>query len=148
MPLIRTAININAPPAHVHKVFLDALASGSLSLFITSFSASLALLEPGTQLKVVINPDGKPMEMTPKVISNTAEQFLWLGVLGATWIFSGHHQFRFLEGATAEETRFEHEEDFSGLLAGLLLFFIRGSTTRGFETVNQALKEKVELAGL
>lgn len=74
------------------------------------------------------------------------EHLHWKGrLLGVPWLFSGQHHF--ILHPTETGTRFEHSEQFSGILA-LVLHWIGSNmyenTHRGFELVNNALKEKVE----
>lgn len=144
MHQIHTSTSIDAPPAQVREAFFNALTGPALDLLITDFSSDSPELEAGTRFKVSIVSDGKPMALAPVVQKNTADEFLWIGVLGYLWIFAGHHRFQFLEGANATQTTFVHEEDVSGLLAGLVMWMARDSISRWFAAVNQSLKEAAE----
>ena len=61
------------------------------------------------------------------------------------WLFTGHHLF--ILHSTEAGTRFEQSEYFPGILA-LVLHWIGSNmyetTQRGFELMNNALKERVE----
>ena len=70
----------------------------------------------------------------------------WEGrLLGVPWFFTGHHHF--ILRPTETGTRFEQSEHFSGLLAWVLHWIgssMFATTQRGFELMNEALKERVE----
>lgn len=74
------------------------------------------------------------------------EHLHWKGrLLGVPWLFTGHHHF--ILRPTETGTRFEHSEQFSGILA-LVLHWIGSdmykTTQGGFELMNHALKARVE----
>ena len=70
-------------------------------------------------------------------------RFSWLGRLGFTGVFDGHHHF---DVTTTENgtTRFTQSEDFSGVLVPLLWGMVTNKTRAGFESMNAALKERAE----
>ena len=74
------------------------------------------------------------------------EHLNWKGrLLNIPWLFSGAHHF--VLSPTETGTRFEHWEQFSGILA-LILQWTGSSmfktTQGGFDLMNKALKERVE----
>jgi len=73
--------------------------------------------------------------------ATVGERLEWLGRLGLRGLFDGRHEFR-LEGTEDGRTRLSQRERFSGLLVGLLLD--EGAIERGFEAMNEALRQRVE----
>ncbi len=138
---IRTSVDINATPEAVWSVLTDFDAYPEWNPFIRSISGTLA---QGEQLDVNLGASGKkPMSFTPVVTAVTpGEGFAWLGHLGMKGIFDGRHQFQLSESGTG--TRLDHFEEFSGVLSAVVLAAIGSSTSRGFEEMNQALKDRVE----
>ena len=67
----------------------------------------------------------------------------WIGHLGTRGIFDGEHRFR-IEPMGSDRVRFVQEERFSGVLAPLIMRFIRDSTMQGFAEMNAALKTRAE----
>jgi hypothetical protein len=148
MPSINTNITISAPPSAVRKVFLDFPTYPEWNPFLTSMESSTETPERGTQLRVV----GGGQVFKPKVIENTPERFSWIGELFGSWFLSGNHIFEFEPfgevGANGETEgcKLVHKENFSGILAGLLLFLLGKKTEKGFKDMNVALKARVEQA--
>ena len=68
--------------------------------------------------------------------------FQWLGKVGFKGVFDGRHSFRL--NPTEHGTRFEHSEQFTGILAGPVIKKIGDSTEAGFTAMNEALKARVE----
>ncbi len=95
-------------------------------------------------LSVVLGASGKePMKFTPTVMDcERPSRFSWTGSIGLRGVFDGHHQFDLTPAD--DGTRFDHHEQFSGILSPVILPVLRTNTTRGFEEMNQALKDRVE----
>jgi len=140
--VIDTNIEIDAPVADVWATFSDFERWPDWNPFVISLKGRVAL---GEKLEVRIQPPGgKAMTFKPKVVSFEPENELhWLGHLLLPGVFDGRHQFGF-ESINGDRTRFTHREEFRGLFVGLLMRMLRDKTTRGFEAMNQALKERVE----
>jgi hypothetical protein len=138
---IRTSVDIDATPEAVWSVLANFDAYSEWNPFIRSISGTLA---QGEQLDVSLGASGKkPMSFTPVVTAVIpGEEFAWLGHLGMKGIFDGHHHFQLSVSGTG--TRLDHFEEFSGVLSPVVLASIGSSTTRGFEEMNQALKDRVE----
>jgi hypothetical protein len=143
---IITNIIIQAPPSIVRRTFLDFPQYPDWNPFITSLQTT-ASPKAGDQIDFVAN--GRPISST--LYENVPERFSWVGKLGAEWILRGHHFFDFEPygdvGPNGETVgcKFVQREEFSGLLI-LFFSFIREDALKGFEGMNQALKEKVEAA--
>ncbi|MEE8457766.1 MAG: SRPBCC domain-containing protein [Acidimicrobiia bacterium] len=138
---IRTVVDIDAPPQDVWNVLMDFAKYGEWNPFVRSLDGTPAV---GEQLVAMLGATGKkPMKVSPIVQEYDAPtRFAWLGSMGFKGVFDGRHQFDLV--ATETGTRFHHYEEFSGILAPLVIAAIRKSTTRGFEEMNQALKLRVE----
>ncbi len=84
------------------------------------------------------------MTLRPTVLGAEAErEFRWIGSLIIPGIFDGEHILR-IEPLGPDRVRFVQEERFSGVLAPLILRFIRQSTLEGFAAMNRALKARAE----
>ena len=138
---IRTSVDIEATPEAVWSVLTNFDAYPDWNPFIRSLSGTLT---KGEQLDVNLGASGKkPMSFTPVVtVIIPGEEFAWLGHLGMKGVFDGHHHFRLSVSGTG--TRLDHFEEFSGVLSAVVLASIKSSTTRGFQEMNQALKDRVE----
>jgi len=139
MKQIETKIVIKAPREKVWSVLTDFDSYANWNPFIIRGSGNT---EVGSQLDLTMKNGKKEMGFTPEVqISDQNYEFEWLGSgMGGT--FKGRHYFRLAD--TDEGTELVHGEKFSGLLSGLILAMIKSETTKGFESMNLALKEKVE----
>lgn len=100
--------------------------------------------EIGSSLNVFIQPPGeKGMTFKPIVLENkTHHEFRWLGKLWGGFFFDGEHYF-LLEDKGNGITRFTHGERFTGILVGVLGSMLK-NTSKGFEAMNKALKERCE----
>ena len=141
MRTITTEIAIAAPPARVWEALMGFAAYGDWNPFVTSISGDSSV---GGRLDVAIEPPGgKPMRFHPAVTAHEPERlFQWLGSLGVKGVFDGRHSFRL--SPTEHGTRFEHREDFTGLLGFLMSGARRDQTEAGFRAMNEALKAHCE----
>lgn len=142
MAEIEKVTEIDAPPADVWRVLMDFGAYGEWNPFIRSISGRA---EPGETLTVRLQPSGgRGITMKPKVLAVEPEHELrWKGRLLIPGLFDGEHIFR-LEPTGDGRTRFVQREEFGGLLVGLLKGVLT-KTAEGFEQMNAALKQRVEL---
>jgi len=138
---LRTEIEINAPPAAVWEVIVDTARYHEWNPFITSIEGTLAV---GQELSVVVSPpDGSDMRFKPQVLRCEPEvELRWRGTLFWPVLFSGEHFFALRQVGTAR-TRFQHGEDFRGVLLRFLGPQLK-RTANGFVLMNQALKRRVE----
>jgi hypothetical protein len=139
---IKTAINIDAPVSIVWAVLTDFSRYGDWNPFIRSIRGKA---QRGEQLEILIQPPGGTgMTFRPIILGLQPETELrWLGQLMLPGIFDGEHQFQ-LEPIGESRTRLIHREVFSGLLVPLLWRSLDTQTRQGFESMNQALKKRVE----
>lgn len=84
------------------------------------------------------------MVMRPVILSwSPPNELRWRATFLSRRLFSGEHGFR-LESTAADRVRFEQDETFSGLLVPLYARLRLRATRRGFEQVNEALRERAE----
>jgi hypothetical protein len=139
---IRTEIDINAPPERVWSLLTDFAAFPTWNPFIRKATGEPKV---GTRLDVSLGASGtKPMGFKPRVLNADANRELrWLGRLAIPGLFSGEHIFT-IEPAGPSRVRFVQREIFKGLLVPLMARSLDTNARRGFEEMNQALKEKAE----
>ena len=142
MKEIKTEIEINAPIDKVWKILIDVDSYPKWNPFITSLEGTI---REGSIFKVTIHPpESKPMTFKPKCLSVIDNQeFIWLGHLIVPGIFDGKHIFELSE-LGSRTTRFVQREEFKGLLLPLLWKKLDVNTRKGFELMNEKLKEEAE----
>jgi hypothetical protein len=138
---IRTSVDIDTDPSVVWDILSGFALYPEWNPFVRSISGTLSV---GEALEVMVGASGnKPMRFTPVVTSATPSgEMAWLGHFGTKGIFDGHHHFRLTQTTTG--THLDHFEEFSGVLSPILVASIRKSTTRGFDEMNRALKQRAE----
>ena len=101
--------------------------------------------EVNTRLRAELKNGNRVSVFKPKVlVAEKNKAFEWLGSLPIPGIFNGHHYFR-IESLNAGQVKFIHGEEFTGLLAGVILNKIGEQTRAGFIAMNKALKEWAEM---
>jgi hypothetical protein len=139
---IHTEIEINAPVSKVWGILTDFDKYPEWNPFVKSFEGEIA---EGNRFKVQLHlPEGKPMTFKPKCLAfKENEEFRWLGHLGIKGIFDGEHIFKMKE-IEGGKTKFVQCENFGGILLSMMWKSINPKTVKGFEMMNQALKERAE----
>lgn len=142
MKEIKTEIKINAPIHKVWKTLIDIEAYPKWNPFIKSLQGTM---KEGSIFKVEIHPpDSKPMTFKPKCLSfKDNKEFIWLGHVIVPGIFDGKHIFELTE-LGSDTTKFVQREEFKGLLVPFLWKQLDVNTRRGFELMNERLKEEAE----
>ncbi len=145
MKSIETQITIEAGPDQVWAVLMDFESYQHWNPFIISIKGSATV---GTQLNNELRMnDKKSMKFQPEVlVVNEQSEFRWKGKMFVKGLFDGEHYFK-LNSNQDGSTTLIHGENFTGILAGLIIKMIGEDTQRGFEAMNQALKERVESMG-
>lgn len=138
---IYTEIDINAPAAKVWEILSDFKNYPAWNPFIKTAEGNIREDE---FLKVQIQPPGrKAMTFQPKVLKAEPNRELrWKGKLLISGVFDGEHSF-VLKEITPQKTKFIHSEKFTGILVPLFKSVFVDSK-RGFELMNEALKESCE----
>jgi len=140
---IRTSIEIDAPASKVWQILTDFERMPDWNPLIPAISGTAT---EGETIAVTIQPPGKKgMDFKPRILIAEPERELrWLGTLVGSWLFAGEH-FYICEATENGKTIFHHGEDFSGLLAPLMMGGEALKTTEaGFIAMNEALKEQAE----
>ncbi len=142
---IETSIEINATPEAVWSVIADFDAYPTWNPFIVSIEGTPV---PGGRLKVLLQPPtGRKMSFSPVVLTWAPNRALvWRGKVLVSGLFDGEHRFE-LEPTHAGTTRFVHAETFTGILVPLFWNSLKNETRNGFESMNTALKARVEGLG-
>lgn len=141
---LHTEIEIQAPIEKVWQHLTDFDHFPIWNPFIIEAKGEITL---GAQLEVLIQPvGGKALTFKPKVIRlDKNRELRWLGNLIIPGLFDGEHIFT-IEPITTNRVRFVQREIFSGLLVPLFANDLNTKTKRGFEAMNQALKQMAEQA--
>ncbi|KAA8499065.1 hypothetical protein FVE85_6650 [Porphyridium purpureum] len=143
---VETEIEVAAPPEVVWKRLMDfgSYAAESWNPMLLRVEGEARL---GSTLSVdVKQPEMSMMTFTPVVVTmDPMHEFAWNGKLFFPGLFDGEHRFKLVPSADGQHTTFFHSESFSGLL--VYLFFsesMRANITKGFESMNEALKKRCE----
>ena len=139
---LRTEINIDAPVQKVWKILTDFKSYPNWNPFIVSVEGNIQV---GSVFKVLLHPpESKPMTFKPTCLSmEQNKEFSWLGKLFFPGIFDGKHIFELSE-ISATKTKLVQREEFSGLLVPLLWKQLDNHTRKGFDLMNEKLKEEAE----
>jgi hypothetical protein len=136
---MESSIEIDAPTERVWEVISQIEAYGDWNPF---FVKGQGRLEAGREISLTMQPVGKsPMRFSPKVLEVVqGQRITWRGRLGIPGIFDGTHHLT-VSRIDATHTRFEQEEDFSGILVPFAGF---KPYRQGWDLMNAALKAKSE----
>ena len=99
----------------------------------------------GARLVLHVQPDtGPALKFKTKVIrAEPGRELSWIGSLYVPRLLNGEH-IQLLEPVGNGHVHLIHEEHFTGVLVPLLPRSLAEATRRGFEAMNQALKERLE----
>lgn len=136
-----TEIEIDAKPEDVWKVLSDIEAFDEWNPFIVEGSGQAV---EGSRLRLSMGTsDRRQMTIRPTVtVAEPNKTLEWLGHLGPAGIFDGRHRFD-LE-VKSDRTAVTQSEEFGGILVPFLSKMLDGQTLAGFESMNAALKRRVE----
>ena len=139
---IKTQIEINASPEKIWKILTDFNNYPNWNPFIKQLTGEVKV---GSKIKVKIQlPEAKSMTFKPTILTyQSNEELSWLGALFFKGIFDGEHKFELIENENGTTT-FIQSEQFKGILVPLFKKQLHNNTKRGFEQMNQKLKELVE----
>jgi hypothetical protein len=139
---ISTTVDIDAPRQLVWDVLTDFAAYQEWNPDI-SIEGSARV---GTKLTVRMGASGgRGMAFKPTVLAaRPGEELRWLGKLGFGGIVDGEHFF-ILDRNADGTTHLTHGERYSGALVALTKPFLNKEKNQpGYESFNQALKQRVE----
>jgi hypothetical protein len=139
---IRSAIEIRAPLDTVWRVLTDFAAYPEWNPHVRRVLGRPIV---GGRLTIHSQPSGgRPIVMRPRIVRwSPPNELRWRATFVSRRLFSGEHGFR-LESTGADSVRFIQDETFSGLLVPLYARLRLPATRRGFEQVNEALRERAE----
>ncbi len=141
MKSIHTEIIIHTSAEKVWNILTDFEKFPEWNPFILSLEGKPNV---GERLKATLKNGKGTSVFLPKVlVVDPNKTFEWLGSLPVPGLFNGQHHFR-IESIGENQVRFVQGEQFSGLLAGMLMKMIGEETIKGFASMNQALKERAE----
>jgi hypothetical protein len=142
MKELHSEIEIQAPAERVWQVLTDFAAFPEWNPFMRRVSGQI---KTGARLDIYLRPTGAGgMRFRPTVLKAEPNRELrWLGHLLVPGLFDGEHILK-IEPLGPGRVRFIQHEIFGGLIVPLLARSLDGSTRRGFEEMNLALKTRAE----
>ena len=142
MKEIRTEITIQADSQKVWDFFNHFENFPEWNPFIHSILGKVSI---GNIIEIKLTPpDAQAMVFKPKVLNIVPKREIrWKGRLMIPGLFDGEHIFEFI-GHPGHATTFIQREIFTGILVPFLKRMLDDNTKRGFELMNQKLKEKCE----
>lgn len=142
MKNLETEIIINATAENVWGILTDFERFPQWNPFIVKLEGK-PIIE--TRLRAELKNGSGVSVFKPKVlVAEKNKAFEWLGSLPIPGLFNGHHFFR-IETVSPTQVKFIHGEEFTGLLAGIIMKQIGEQTRNGFISMNKALKERAEV---
>jgi hypothetical protein len=142
MKEVYTEIEIQASSERVWQVLTKLEHFSQWNPFIRSAKGELKV---GSQLEMLIQPLGSSaMKFRPRVLKvEPNREFRWLGNLLIPGIFDGEHIF-IIDSLSENKVRFQHYEQFNGILIPLLWKNLDTNVRQGFNQMNAALKKLAE----
>jgi hypothetical protein len=139
---IKTEILINALPEKIWAILTHFDKYPSWNPFIKYIKGQV---QEGNRIEVRIEPPGaKGMVFKPKVLAYKPKQELrWIGRIIFSGLFDGEHSFIIVDNKNGTST-FIQSEDFQGILVPLFAKQLKTNTKKGFELMNERLKEMAE----
>jgi hypothetical protein len=139
---LNTEIEINAPSETVWNLLTSTSRFPEWNPFIRRLQGELKV---GQKLAVLLQPSGaRGMEFKPVVLKvEPNKELRWLGRLILPGLFDGEHIFQ-IEPVGYGRVLFRQREIFSGVLVPLLKNSLETDTYRGFNEMNQKLKQLAE----
>ncbi len=144
MKQLSAEIEIDAPAERVWQVLTDFAKFPEWNPFIRQMSGEARV---GARLQIRIGASGtRAMSFRPKMLNVEPNRELrWLGRVLIPGLFNGEHSFT-IEPLDEKRVRFVQHEKFTGLLVPFMAKSLDRDARRGFEEMNQALKQRAEQA--
>jgi hypothetical protein len=139
---IRRELTIQAGRAPVWAALVDLPAYADWNPYIRRAKGPI---RPGARLTVTIRPPGTWGRTSHPVVVvvDPSRELRWRGVVGHPLLLEAEHAFR-IEPLAEGAVSFVQEEHFRGLLVPLFRHRLTVLVPRGFEAMNEALRELVE----
>ncbi len=137
-----TKTEIGAPAEIVWQILTDFNKYPEWNPFIVKIKGKL---KTGSRLTVYLsNQNGKKNKFTfrlKKIVIHS--ELKWYGYVFMPGLFDGEHLF-VVEKLSKAKALFMQSKRFSGILSPILTPFIRRSTEKSFDEMNEALKNRAE----
>jgi hypothetical protein len=142
MKELHSEIEIDASAECVWAILTDFASYPQWNPFIRRISGELKV---GERLEVRLEPpDTRGITMRPTILRAEPNLLMrWVGHLLVPGLFDGEHSLA-TESLGEDRVRFVQHEAFKGVLVRLLARSLDTNTLRGFEEMNEALKERAE----
>ena len=142
MKELHSEIEINASAERVWDILTNFASYPQWNPFIRRISGELKV---GERLEVRLEPpDSRGITLRPKVLRAEPNRLMrWVGHLLVPGLFDGEHSL-LIQPLGEDRVRFIQHEVFKGVLVRLLARSLDTNTLRGFEEMNEALKERAE----
>ena len=142
MKELHSEIEINACVERVWDILTDFASYPQWNPFIRRIGGEL---EVGGRLEVRLEPpDSRGITMRPTILRAEPNRLIrWVGHLLVPGLFDGEHSLA-IQPLEENRVRFVQHEAFKGVLVRLLARSLDKNTLRGFEEMNEALKERAE----
>jgi hypothetical protein len=139
---IKTEILISATPEKVWSILINFENYPNWNPFIKSIKGEVKI---GNKIIARIEPlQSKGMTFKPKILTyKTNKELSWLGHFLFTGIFDGEHKFELIDNGNGTTT-FRQSEKFKGILLPFFKKQLDNNTKKGFEEMNNKLKELAE----
>ncbi len=140
---IKTEILINASPKKVWSILSNFDNYPSWNPFIKSIKGEVKV--GGKIIARIEPPEAKGMTFKPKILAyETNKELRWIGHLLVKGLFDGEHIFELIDNGNGTTT-FIQREKFKGILVPFFKKMLDNNTKRGFEQMNNKLKELSEM---
>lgn len=143
MKEITTEIVVNTQSSRVWEILVNLEKYVAWNPFIKEAEGKVL---PGSKIRVHIAPPGsKGTTFHPRitrVVENS--ELRWQGRYLVPGLFDGEHIFEIVP-LTQNNVKFVQREIFSGVLVPFIWSKIADSTKKGFDAMNNAIKQRAEL---
>jgi len=139
---IKTEVLINTAPEKIWSILINFDNYPNWNPFIKSIKGEV---KRGNVIIARIELTGaKEMTFKPKILTfETNKELSWLGHLLFAGLFDGEHKFELIDNSNGTTT-FRQSEKFKGILVPLFKKQLDNNTKKGFEEMNNKLKELAE----
>ncbi|MEE8582121.1 MAG: SRPBCC domain-containing protein [Myxococcota bacterium] len=140
--VIRTEIDIDAPPRTVWSILVDLKRYPDWNPFTVQMTSSLKMGAP-VAMRVALRK-GWRIRQTEYVSAHESERKLCWKMKGLPPFVLGAERCQALQPLAGGQTRYVNADVFRGVLSPLLMWIFGKDIERGFEQVARALKRRAE----
>jgi hypothetical protein len=140
---IKTELIINVTPDKIWAILTRFDNYPNWNPFIKSIRGEVKV---GNKITARVEPPGaKGMTFKPKVLAyETHREIRWIGHLLFPGLFDGEHKFELIDNGNGTTT-FKQSEKFRGVLVPIFKKMVDNNAKKGFEEMNNKLKDLAEL---